>query len=65
MCLMSNPYGEHGQDMFVETDCSSTGDCEGTGSGTEPHLMIYAETECGTTDPWFDVGLSECRADNQ
>jgi len=46
-----------GEDMFVETDCGSTG-CQTT--GTETHLMIYNET-CTTDGPWFDVVVGKCR----
>ena len=47
----------NGQDIFVETDCTSTG-CTG---GTEPHLMIYAPTACTSGSPWWDVSRNACR----
>lgn len=53
---------EDGMDMFVETDCNGSGDCDGGGS--ETHLMIYNETLCGTgspPDPWFDATRGACR----
>jgi hypothetical protein len=52
---------EDGQDLFVETDCSPGGDCSGSASDPEPHLMIYAEGKCGTANPWFDVVTAACR----
>lgn len=52
---------EDGQDVFVETDCNSSGDCDGAGS--EPHMMIYSDDFCGTSDPWFDVVTGRCRND--
>lgn len=48
----------NGEDLFVETDCTSTG-CTGTG-GSEPHLMIYAPTACSGS-PWWDVSRNACR----
>ncbi len=48
-----------GQDMFVETDCSQSGNCNG--GGDETHLMIYNEAQCGA-NPWFDVVTGACRA---
>jgi hypothetical protein len=48
-----------GKDMFVETDCDATGDCDDAGSQT--HLMIYNEAECGTSNPWFNVVTGSCR----
>jgi hypothetical protein len=48
----------NGEDLFVETDCS-TSSCTG---GTEPHLMIYAPTRCTSSgNPWWDVGRNACR----
>ena len=49
-----------GQDIFVETDCSQSGDCNG--GGNETHLMIYNNLMCGSTNPWFDVVTGACRA---
>lgn len=46
-----------GQDIYVETDCDSSG-CTG---GNEPHLMAYSEA-CGLTgSPWFDMVNGVCR----
>lgn len=50
-----------GQDMFVETDCSQSGNCNG--GGNETHLMIYNAVLCGSTNPWFDVVTGACRPD--
>jgi hypothetical protein len=47
--------------MFVETDCASSGDCGGPGSGAQTHLMLYNPDHCGTSDPWFDVVTGACR----
>lgn len=56
---------EHGQDLYVEIDCSPPpqGDCD-LGTGTQPHLMIYAE-DCGTNPggPWFNVVTGRCRGE--
>jgi len=48
-----------GADVFVETDCSSTG-CQTTGD--QPHMLIYSEA-CGNngSSPWFDIVTSSCR----
>lgn len=46
-----------GEDLFVETDCSAQGSCNGTDD--EPHLMIY-RASCGAS-PWFDVVTGACR----
>lgn len=48
----------NGQDVFVETDCDSAGDC--TGVGTETHLMLY-NNNCITDGPWFDSTRGKCR----
>jgi hypothetical protein len=50
----------HGADMFVETDCDGTGDCEG--AGTETHVMVY-NASCTVTGPWFDSTTGRCRGD--
>lgn len=47
---------QNGQDIFVETDCDSSG-C--SGSGTDPHLMIYKD-DCPNSK-WFDVVRNTCR----
>jgi hypothetical protein len=44
-----------GADMFVETDCNSSG-CSG---GSDPHLMIY-KSAC-TSSGWFDLVRQACR----
>ncbi len=46
----------NGQDMFVQTNCASTG-CTTVGSQT--HLLIY-NAQCTTSGPWFDVGTNKC-----
>ena len=46
---------DHGQDMFVETDCDATG-CQT--AGDEPHLLIYSGS---CTSSWFDVVTKTCR----
>jgi hypothetical protein len=51
-------FSSDGQDMFIETDCSGSGDCNG--GGNETHLMIYNEAQCGE-NPWFDVVTGACR----
>ena len=48
-----------GEDIFVETDCDATGNCNG--GGNETHLMIYNKAMCGSTNPWFDSTLNACR----
>jgi hypothetical protein len=50
----------NGQDMFVETDCSSTTGCRDTSQGTETHLLIY-NNSCTTAGPWFDIVSRKCR----
>jgi hypothetical protein len=44
-----------GQDLFVDTDCASSG-CNS--SGSEPHLLVYS-TPCSTK--WFDVVTGACK----
>lgn len=46
-----------GQDIWVETDCDSTGNCN---AKSDPHLMIYT-AGCGASNPWFDVVTGACR----
>jgi len=48
-----------GLDLWVETDCSTSGACNS--SGTETHLMIYNSAKCGSTNPWFDTQMGACR----
>jgi hypothetical protein len=49
----------HGQDLFVETDCSDEGDCDSTGE--EAHLMIYDDS-C-SSESWRDAVTGRCRND--
>ena len=49
----------HGQDLFVETDCSATGECDGGGS--QSHLMVYDATCIGSGGPWRDGATGSCR----
>ncbi len=52
-------FSESGKDMYVETDCQSSGTCTG---GNETHLMIYNSTMCtGSGGPWFDTVTGACR----
>lgn len=46
----------HGQDLYVETDCASDGDCDG--AGTQTHLMVYNES---CADNWFNTTTRACR----
>ena len=52
----------NGSDMFVETDCDSSGDCSGNSPNPQhPHLMVYDAT-CGSDeDSWFDITTNQCR----
>jgi hypothetical protein len=54
--LASSYASKNGEDLFVETDCTSTS-CSG---GTQPHLMIYS-TACPSSNPWWDVATNACR----
>jgi hypothetical protein len=51
-----------GLDLYVETDCDANG-C--SGSGTEPHLMVYSSVcdDTGTNSPWFNTVRGVCRGD--
>ena len=49
----------NGQDIFVETDCDSSGNCNG--AGNETHLMVYNDQLCASTNPWFDTVTGACR----
>lgn len=51
----------NGSDMFVETDCDSTGDCSGNSADPHPHLMIYDTACTGVGGPWYDVATNRCR----
>jgi hypothetical protein len=61
----AGPYvSTTGQDLYVETDCCSNGDCNATPTpGTEPHLMVYNSNLCTnpTQGPWFDTVTGRCR----
>ncbi|MGH0033036.1 MAG: hypothetical protein ACQGVC_24870 [Myxococcota bacterium] len=48
-----------GQDLFVEIDCASDGNCDA--GGYEAHLMVMNPAECGSADPWFDTVTGRCR----
>ncbi|MGH0033037.1 MAG: hypothetical protein ACQGVC_24875 [Myxococcota bacterium] len=48
-----------GQDLFVETDCSSDGNCNG--GGNQAHVMVYSQG-C-SPEPWFDTVTGRCRND--
>jgi hypothetical protein len=54
---------QDGSDVWVETDCSSSGDCDPAtnGGAVEPHLMIYSTSQCPSANPWFDVVTGACR----
>lgn len=47
-----------GADSFVETDCGTSGNCNGGGSF--PHMMIYSSS-CDAGNPWFDTAVNACR----
>jgi hypothetical protein len=46
----------HGQDLYVETDCASDGDCDD--AGTQTHLMVFNEA---CPDSWFNTTTRACR----
>lgn len=48
-----------GSDIFVETDCGVSGNCNG--GGIQPHMMIYSPDECGADNPWFNMRTNSCR----
>lgn len=52
----SNLASAEGQDLYVETDCDSTG-CS---SGNNSHLMVY-DSDCTSNGPWFDIVRGACR----
>ena len=52
--------GRDGADMFVETDCLAGGDCD-SGTGNEPHLMIFSKSCAQFGAPWFDSIRGKCR----
>jgi hypothetical protein len=47
-----------GSDVFVETDCSGTGNCNG--GGTQTHIMV-SNPACGAANPWFNATKGACR----
>lgn len=49
----------NGNDVWIETDCSSTGNCNN--GGNETHLMIYNAAQCPALNPWFDTRTGACR----
>lgn len=49
---------QHGSDVFVETDCASSGLCNA--SGSEAHMMVY-DTSCSTNGTWRDLVTGNCR----
>lgn len=51
---------QDGQDLYVEIDCNSLGDCS-SGVPDQPHLMIYNSSFCPPEDPWFNVVTGDCR----
>jgi hypothetical protein len=51
-----------GSDLYVETDCSAAGDCNGGGS--EAHLMVHNPTACtDAANAWLDTVTGRCRND--
>ncbi len=48
-----------GLDLYVETDCEASGNCNG--GGAEAHLMVYNPANCGSGNPWFDSVTGRCR----
>ncbi|HED32760.1 MAG TPA: hypothetical protein ENJ08_00890 [Gammaproteobacteria bacterium] len=49
----------NGSDTFVETDCNSSGICDGVAiEDQQPHMMIYSEN---CTSRWFDSTVNACR----
>jgi len=62
-----NLASETGQDMFVEKDCDSSGDCSGSCSTNaseicQPHIMVYSDACTAVSGtPWFDSTVNQCR----
>ncbi len=48
-----------GADVYVETDCDASGNCDA--AGNETHVMIYNQAKCGAANPWFDSTVGACR----
>ncbi len=57
---------QRGQDLWVETDCNASGDCDSQAGANPPydeaHLMVYDDQRC-PADPWFDTVTARCRND--
>ena len=52
---------ENGADIFVETDCDSSGNCTGVAEADQqPHMMIYS-SNCVTFGPWYNMVTNACR----
>lgn len=52
----------NGSDMYIETDCDSTGNCETAAVETQrPHIMIYTDSCNGSGGPWFDSTINACK----
>jgi len=52
-----------GADLFVETDCDSSGNCETANVDNQrSHMMIY-DTRCTISGPWFDSTRGKCRGE--
>jgi len=52
----------NGSDMFVETDCDSSGDCSGNSPNPQhPHLMVYDAACTGVGGAWYDMATNQCR----
>lgn len=49
-----------GSDTYIETDCTSAGDCSGNGSNLHPHMMVY-DASCTINGSWFDMTINQCR----
>jgi hypothetical protein len=59
--IVSDPLSSDGADMFVETDCDDSGNCDTAPvAEQEPHLMVYT-AKCSFTGPWFDIVRAKCR----
>lgn len=60
-------FSRTGADIYVETDCPSTGHCsagDGIPANQFPHTMIYRAECTGTSvdeGPWYDTTTNACR----
>jgi len=52
-----------GSDIFVETDCDDTGDCENPTGAVHPHIMVYDVNCTASSGPWFDSTRGVCRGE--